>query len=72
MIKLAAEIIFYGLLGILGLYSVMMVYVLVRYGKSKILALVASAFYAIILTTLYGAALANFAAIRFPNIDFLL
>lgn len=72
MIKLAAEIIFYGLLGILGIYSVMMVYVLVRYGKSKILALAASAFYAIILTTLYGAALANFQAIKFPVIDFSL
>lgn len=71
MLKLAAEIVFQGLMVILGLYSLMMVYVLMRYGKSKILGIVISVFYAIIITTLYGAALANFEAIHFPQLNLL-
>ena len=66
VIKLVSEAIFYILAGILGIYSVAMVYVLLRFGRSKILALLLCAFYLIILTSLYAAALQNLSAIHFP------
>lgn len=69
LIKLAVQAIFYILMGIHGLFSLVMVYVLLRYGKSKILGLTISALYAIVSTTLYAAAQANFNALTFPDID---
>lgn len=69
IIKLIVQTGFYILLGIHGLYSLVMVYILLRYGKSKILGLVVSALYAIIVTTLYAAAMANFSQLTFPNLD---
>lgn len=70
MIKLAVQTIFYILLVIHGLFSLVMVYILLRYGKSKLLSLSVSAVYAIIITALYATALANFHKLTFPEIQF--
>ena len=67
IIKLLAQILFYGLAGILAAYSVVMVYALLRFGHSKILGLVLSGFYVIVIVTLYAAAVGNFARIAFPE-----
>ncbi len=69
IIKLAVQTIFYILLGIHGIYSLVMVYILLRYGKSKILSLAICALYAVIMTTLYAAAMANFGMLTFPEIE---
>ncbi|MBI4050672.1 MAG: hypothetical protein HY396_01710 [Candidatus Doudnabacteria bacterium] len=68
IIKLLVQILFYGLMMILAFYSLLMVYVLLRFGKSKVLGLVLSAFYLILITSLYAAAIANFNQISFPKI----
>lgn len=69
IIKLAAQIIFYGLAAILAAYSVVMVYVLLRFGQSKILGLVLSGFYIMVIITLYAAAVGNFARLSFPEFE---
>lgn len=69
MIKLVAQIIFYGLVCILAAYSVLMVYVLLRYGQSKTLTLVLSGLYALVMVTLFSAAVANFVRISFPEFE---
>ena len=69
MIKLLVQIIFYSLAGILALYSVVMIFVLLRYGRSKILGLVISGFYIIMVITIYAAAVGNFVRITFPEIS---
>lgn len=69
IIKLLVQTVFFILMGIHGLYSIVMVYILLRYGKSKILGLMVSALYAIIVTTLYAAAMANFNQLTFPNLE---
>jgi len=51
-----------------ALYSAVTVYVLLKFGKSKILAIVISLFYLVVMTSLYAAAVSNFEAIIFPNI----
>lgn len=71
MIKLLSVIIFYGLMLILGFLSTLMVYVLVRFGKSKILAILLSAFYLMIMTSLYAAALSNFNQLPLEQFDYL-
>lgn len=58
--KLILQILFYLLMGGFALYSFTMVYILLRYGKSKILGLSVAVFYFILIASLYGAALANF------------
>ncbi len=68
IVKLLAQILFYGLMIILAFYSVLMVYVLLRFAKLKILALIISALYLILITSLYAAAVANFNQIPFPKI----
>lgn len=65
--SLIAQIIFAGLMLVLLLYSLMMVYALVRFGKSKILALALSAFYLFLMTSLYAAAQANFNNLALPQ-----
>ncbi len=70
MIKLIAQIIFYGLVGIFTLYSMMMVYILLRYGRSKVLGLVMSGLYLVLVITLYAAAVGNFIRIVFPEFSF--
>ncbi len=67
MIKIFAEILFSALMLLLGVFSLIMVYVLLRFGKSKILGVILSAFYLILITTLYAAAVANFKAIPFAR-----
>ncbi|OGE77887.1 MAG: hypothetical protein A2751_02475 [Candidatus Doudnabacteria bacterium RIFCSPHIGHO2_01_FULL_46_14] len=69
IIKLIVQTVFYILLGIHAIYSLVMVYILLHYGKSKILSLTVCALYAIIMTTLYAAALANFSALSFPDFN---
>ena len=65
--KLIVQIIFYGLMAILGTVSAVMVYVLLKYGKSKVLALVLSGFFIVIMISLYGAAVGNFQNLTFPE-----
>ena len=67
IIKLVAQIIFYGLAGILAVYSALMIYVLLRFGQSKILGLVLSGFYILMMFTLFAAAVGNFTQITFPE-----
>lgn len=68
VLKIIAAVIFYSLMVILGLYSVVMVYILLKFGKSKILGLILSAFYLLLMLSLYGAATANFSLLALPNI----
>lgn len=67
MTKLLAEILFYGLALLLAAYSVIMIYVLMRFGKSKTLSLLLSAFYLILMFSLFAAAAASFYQIPFPK-----
>lgn len=67
--QLAALVIFYGLMAILGLFSLVMIYVLLRFGKSTMLGLVVIGLYLVIMGSLYGLAIANFAALQFPNLS---
>lgn len=67
LIKLVIEVIFYGAMLFLGFYSIIMIYVLLRFGKSKILGLIISVFYLILITSLYAAALENFNNIPFSQ-----
>ena len=67
--ELLATVIFYGLLGILGLFSLVMIYVLLRFGKSTMLGVVIIGLYLVIMGSLYGVAIANFAALQFPNLS---
>ena len=69
MIEIVAKILFYALMGTFGVFSLIEVYILLRFGRSKILGLVLSAFYAILMLSLYAAALDNFQQIRFPQIS---
>ncbi|OGE84362.1 MAG: hypothetical protein A2846_01915 [Candidatus Doudnabacteria bacterium RIFCSPHIGHO2_01_FULL_49_9] len=62
-----AEIIFYGLAAVLGLYSMVMVYILLRFGLSKMLGLVLSSLYVLVIVTLYAAAVGNFLQLNFPE-----
>ena len=67
LIKFAAQAIFYLAMAALAVYSVLMMYALLRFGKSKILAMVLCAFYLILISTLYALASANFNQITFPE-----
>lgn len=68
IIKLLAQILFFVLAGLVGLYSAIMVYVLIRFGRSKLLALAISIFFVIIMVILYSVAATNFDLLTFPNI----
>lgn len=68
MIKVVGEILFYGLILLLAAYSIIMIFVLLRFGKSKILGLILAAFYLILMLSLYAAASVSFAQIPFPEI----
>lgn len=69
MIALAAKIIFYTLMGLLGTYSLLMIYVLLRFGRSKLLGIILSACFAVLMLSLYAAAVANFQQIPFPQFN---
>ena len=66
MILLITQIIFYGLILVLGIFSLTMIYALLRFGKSKVLALVLVVLYTILMASLYTAA-----QIGFNNLPFL-
>ena len=66
MILLITQIIFYGLILVLGIFSLTMIYALLRFGKSKVLALVLVVLYTILMAGLYTAA-----QIGFNNLPFL-
>lgn len=66
MIKLVAETVFSLLLLFLGAYSLLAIYVLLRYGQSRVLGLTITALYAILMLSLYAGAMANFNRIPFP------
>jgi len=65
MIKFICQILFYVVMGIFALYSFILIYALLRFGKSKILSLGVALFYFILITSLWSAALANFSQIPF-------
>lgn len=66
MVLLISQFIFYTLLLILGVFSLAMIYVLLRFSKSKIYALGLIVLYFILMLSLYSAA-----QIEFNNLPFL-
>ncbi len=68
MIRTLFELIFSGLLLILAIYSLIMIYVLLRFGKSKILGMVVSLLYLLLMLSLYAAANDNFNQIPFAKL----
>lgn len=69
IIKSVFQIIFYlAMLG-MALYSILLIYILGRYGQSKPLVILVSVFFLILLTTLYGAAVYNFNQIPFHTFN---
>lgn len=68
MIRTLFELIFNGLLLILAIYSLVMIYVLLRFGKSKILGVVVSLLYLLLMLSLYAAANDNFNQIPFAKL----
>lgn len=71
MIKTVSEILFYLVIFALSLYSLVMVYSLLRYGQSKLLGIVVAALYLVIFSSLFLAAFGNFESIPFPQAFFL-
>lgn len=69
IIQTIAKIIFYGLTGILALYSAVMIFILLRFGQSKILGLMLSGLYILLIVTLYASTVSNFLRIEFPNFE---
>jgi hypothetical protein len=59
------NVIFYLVMAMLVLYSLLALYSLLRFGRSKILGIVVSLLYLIIMAGLYAAAVANLDAIKF-------
>ena len=54
-------------MAVFALYSAVMIYSLLRFGKSKILGIVISIFYLVVMLSLFAAATANFADIAIPS-----
>ena len=69
MIEFAAKIIFYALMSLFGIYGLLMIYILLRFGRSTLLGIVLSAFYAVLILSLYAAAVASFEQIPFPQFN---
>lgn len=67
MLKLIFQILFYALMLLFAAYSIIMIYVLIRYGRSKILGLTLSTLYLIIILSLYTAAAINFNKLPLPQ-----
>ncbi len=59
MINTIVSFIFHALMIVLAVYSLIAVYSLLRYGRSKSLGLVVSLLYLVIITSLYVAAVTN-------------
>lgn len=68
MIRLIAQLAFYAVMLILALFSLAMMYVLLRHGQSKFLGLILSAIYLFIMFSLFTAALINFNQIPFSEL----
>lgn len=68
MIKIAAQLIFHLIMLFFGVYSLVMVYVLMRFGESKIVGALITVLYFIVMGSLYAAATANFYHIPFPRL----
>ncbi len=68
MIKSLAEILFYGLMILLAVYSSTLVYVILRFGKSKVLGFILSLTFVLILFSLFGVANVNFQQIPFTQL----
>lgn len=67
IVRLIAEVIFYGLMLLFGLFSFAMIFTLLKYGRSVIVGLVISAVFLIVMFSLYATALANFGKLPFPE-----
>ncbi len=67
-IKFLFQILFFALMLLIALISLVIIYVLLRFGKSRTLGLTISAFYILIMISLYAAAFANFSLIPFAEI----
>lgn len=59
MITTIVSFIFHALMIVLAVYSLIAVYSLLRYGRSKTLGLIVSILYLVIIAGLYAAAVAN-------------
>lgn len=70
MIKTAFELLFYAVMLLLAIYSLIMIYTLLRFGQSKILGLIVTALYIVVAFGLFGAAVINFNHISFPETFF--
>ena len=66
MLQNLAQIIFYALVALFAVYSFLLIYVLLRFGQSKILGLTLSALYVFALLILYTTAQYYFNALTFP------
>ena len=58
-------LVFYVIMAGFVLYSLLAIYALLRYGRSKILAIIVSLLYLVITAGLYAAAVGNLNAIHF-------
>ena len=67
-IKFLFQILFFALLLLVSFISLVIIYVLLRFGKSRTLGLTVSAFYILIMVSLYATAFANFSLIPFSEI----
>ena len=63
--KFLFQILFFALMLLIALISLVIIYVLLRFGKSRTLGLTVSAFYVLIMVSLYAIAFANFSLIPF-------
>ena len=61
--ELLIEILFYALMLVLALYSIVMFYVLMRFGQSRLLGFVLFGLYAVVILSLLGAAQSNLSII---------
>lgn len=67
IIEEIAKLLFYGFSGLIGLYSIIMIYVLLAYGRSRVLGLALSAFYVLLIVSIYSSAVGQFLRITFPE-----
>lgn len=68
MIRIIAQLIFHLMMLFFGIYSLVMVYVLIRFGESKTIGILITVLYFIVMGSLYAAATANFYHIPFPRL----
>lgn len=66
MLQSFAQIVFYALTTLFAVYSFLLIYVLLRFGQSRILGFTLSALYVFALLVLYSTAQYYFSALTFP------